>query len=309
MRSVMSGGCDAAAEGNRGQALALQPHVSSPRIALNDSTSIPQFGLGVWQVRPDAAERVVADALEIGYRHIDTAQMYGNEAGVGAAIAEAGVARDDLYVTTKLNNNVHEPAAARDSLRVSLDKLGIEKVDLFLIHWPLPTRYDGDFVATWETLIELREAGLATSVGVSNFQPDHLDRIVAATGVVPAVNQVEVHPYFGNEVVRATTAKHGAHVQVWSPLGQGGGELADPIVTGIAETHGKTPAQVLLRWALDRGDIVFPKSLRKERLAENFDVFDFSLTADEVAAIAALDKGEEGRRGPNPDVFDWIPRG
>jgi len=309
MRSVMSGGCDAAAEGNRGQALALQPHVSSPRIALNDNTSIPQFGLGVWQVRPAEAERVVADALEIGYRHIDTAQMYGNEAGVGAAIAEAGVARDDLYVTTKLNNNVHEPAAARDSLRVSLDKLGIEKVDLFLIHWPLPTRYDGDFVATWETLIELREAGLAASVGVSNFQPDHLDRIVEATGVVPAVNQVEVHPYFGNEVVRAATAKHGAHVQAWSPLGQGGGELAAPIVTGIAETHGKTPAQVLLRWALDRGDIVFPKSLRKERLAENFDVFDFSLTADEVAAIAALDKGEEGRQGPNPDVFDWIPRG
>ena len=191
---------------------------------------------------------------------------------------------------------------------MSLEKLGLEKVDLFLIHWPLPTRYDGDYVSTWETMLELREEGLATSVGVSNFQPDHLDRIVAATGVVPAVNQIEVHPYFANEAARAATARHGAHVEAWSPLGQGGGELKDPVVTSLAERHGKTPAQVLLRWALDRGDIVFPKSVRKERLAENFDVFDFALAADEVSALAALDKGEDGRQGPNPDTFDWIPR-
>ncbi|KAA1427603.1 aldo/keto reductase [Nocardioides antri] len=281
--------------------------MSIPRVTLNDNTSIPQYGLGVWQVPAAEAERVVTDAFEIGYRHIDTAQMYGNEEGVGAAIASSGLARDDIYVTTKLNNNNHERAAARESLEVSLDKLGLEKVDLFLIHWPLPTRYDGDFVSTWETLVELREEGLATSVGVSNFQPDHLDRIVAAIGVVPAVNQVEVHPYFANEAVREATARHGSHVQAWSPLGQGGGELGDPVVTGIADAHGKTPAQVLLRWALDRGDIVFPKSVRKERLAENFDVFDFALTADEIAAIAALDKGAAGRQGPDPDVFDWIP--
>lgn len=281
--------------------------MSTPRIDLNDKTSIPQFGLGVWQVPPADTERVVSDALELGYRHVDTAQMYGNEEGVGAAIAASGLAREDLYVTTKLNNNRHEPGAAKDSLKVSLDKLGLEKVDLFLIHWPLPTQYGGDFVSTWEALLELRETGLTTSVGVSNFQPDHLDRIVAATGVVPAVNQVEVHPYFANEAVRAATTRHGAVVQAWSPLGQGGGELTDPVVTALAERHGKTPAQVLLRWALDRGDVVFPKSLSKDRLAENIDVFDFALTGDEVAALAALDKGEAGRQGPNPDVFDWIP--
>ncbi|MCR1784832.1 aldo/keto reductase [Nocardioides carbamazepini] len=278
-----------------------------PRIDLNDQTSIPQFGLGVWQVPQADAERVVSDAFEIGYRHVDTAQMYGNEEGVGAAIARSGLSRDDLYVTTKLNNNRHAPAAAKDSLRVSLEKLGLERVDLFLIHWPVPTQYDGDFVSTWEALLELRAAGLTTSVGVSNFQPDHLDRIVAATGVVPAVNQVEAHPYFANEAVRSATTGHGAHVQAWSPLGQGGGELSDPAVTALAERHGKTPAQVLLRWALDRGDIVFPKSLSRARLAENFEVFDFALSADDIAALAALDKGEAGRQGPNPDVFDWIP--
>lgn len=281
--------------------------MNTPRIDLNDQTSIPQFGLGVWQVPLEETQRVVSDAFEIGYRHVDTAQMYGNEAGVGAAIASSGLAREDLYVTTKLNNNRHDPAAAKASLKESLDKLGLDKVDLFLIHWPLPTQYDGDFVSTWEALVELREAGLATSVGVSNFQPDHFDRIVAATGVVPAVNQIEAHPYFANEAARAATVKHGAKVQAWSPLGQGGGELTDPAVVALAERYGKAPAQVLLRWALDRGDIVFPKSLRKERLAENFDVFDFALTADEVATLAALDKGEAGRQGPNPDTFDWIP--
>ena len=286
---------------------ALQPRMSISRITLNDGTSIPQYGLGVWQVPAAEAEQVVGDALEIGYRHIDTAQMYGNEKGVGAAIASSGLARDDLYVTTKLNNNRHEREQAKESLRVSLDKLGLEKVDLFLIHWPLPTRYGGDFVSTWETMIELRDEGLTTSVGVSNFQPAHLDLIVDKTGIAPAVNQVEVHPYFANEAVRAATVEHGAHVEAWSPLGQGGGELSDPVVTALAERHGKTPAQVLLRWALDRGDIVFPKSVRKERLAENFDVFDFALTEDEVASLAALDKGEAGRQGPNPDTFDWIP--
>lgn len=281
--------------------------MSTPRIELNDHTSIPQFGLGVWQVSPDDVERVVSDAFEIGYRHIDTAQMYGNEEGVGAAVAASGLARDDVYVTTKVNNNRHRPADAKDSARVSLEKLGLDHVDLLLIHWPLPTQYDGDYVSTWEALLELRDEGLATSVGVSNFQPDHLDRIVAATGVVPAVNQVEVHPYFANEAARAATLRHGAHVEAWSPLGQGGGELDDPAVLAVAAAHGKTPAQVLLRWALDRGDIVFPKSLSKARLAENFDVLDFALTADEVASIAALDRGEAGRQGPNPDTFDWIP--
>jgi len=281
--------------------------MSVPTITLNDQTTIPQFGLGVWQVPADDTERVVSEAFELGYRHVDTAQMYQNEEGVGAAIKNAGIARDDLYVTTKLNNGFHEPARAKASLAESLEKLGLEKVDLFLIHWPLPTQYDGDYTATWEALLELRQEGLTTSVGVSNFQPDHLDTIVSATGVVPAVNQIEVHPYFGNEAARAATRKHGAYVESWSPLGQGGGELTDPVVTAIAEQHGKTPAQVILRWQLDRGDIVFPKSVRRERLQENADIFDFSLADDEIARIAALDKGASGRTGPDPDTFDFIP--
>lgn len=280
-----------------------------PSLTLNDQTAIPQFGVGVWQVPPTETERVVSDALELGYRHVDTAQMYGNEAGVGAAIAAAGLARDDVYVTTKLNNgnhvSSHDPAKVRESLEASLTQLRLDQVDLFLIHWPLPTQYGGDFTATWEALIAMREAGLTRSIGVSNFQPDHLDTIVKATGVVPAVNQIEVHPYFDNRA-RAATLAHGALVEAWSPLGQGGGELTDPAITAIGEKYGKTPAQVILRWHLDRGDVVFPKSTHRERLAENIDVFDFSLSADEVGALDALDKGEAGRTGPNPDTFDWI---
>jgi 2,5-diketo-D-gluconate reductase A len=279
-----------------------------PSLTLNDSTTIPQFGVGVWQVPAEDAERVVSDALEIGYRHVDTAQMYGNEAGVGAALASSGLAREGYYVTTKLNNGFHRPDDARRAAHESLERLGLDRVDLFLIHWPLPTRYDGDFVSTWQTLVELQAEGLTTSVGVSNFQPDHLDRIVAETGVVPVVNQIEAHPYFGNGDARSATQRHGAIVEAWSPLGQGGGELTDPVITGIAEAHGKTPAQTVLRWHLDRGDILFPKSTHRERLAENFDVFDFTLTLEQVEAINALDKGETGRTGPNPDTFDWIPR-
>jgi 2,5-diketo-D-gluconate reductase A len=278
-----------------------------PSLTLNDSTTIPQYGLGVWQVAAQDTERVVSEALEIGYRHIDTAQMYGNEAGVGAALESSGLGREEVYVTTKLNNGLHRPDDARRSLPESLERLGLDKVDLFLIHWPLPTKYDGDFVSTWQALVDLRAEGLTTSIGVSNFQPAHLDRIVAETGVVPAVNQIEVHPYFGNEQARAATLRHGALVQGWSPLGQGGGELTDPVIAGIAAEHGRTPAQVVLRWHLERGDIVFPRSVRRERLQENFQVFDFALTAEQVAAITALDKGEAGRAGANPDVMDWIP--
>jgi 2,5-diketo-D-gluconate reductase A len=287
--------------------VSIVEHMTVPSLTLNDQTTIPQFGLGVWQVPPQECERVVTDALELGYRHIDTAQMYANEQAVGAAIAKSGLPRDELYVTTKLNNNVHEPARAKQSLEESLERLGLDRVDLFLIHWPLPTRYGGDYVSTWQALIELREAGLTRSIGVSNFQPAHLDTIVEATDVLPAVNQIEVHPYFANEEARAATLRHGALVESWSPLGQGGGELTDPVVTAIADRHGKTPAQVLLRWQIDRGDIVFPKSMHRERLAENAALFDFALSSDDVAAISALDRGEAGRCGPNPDVFDWIP--
>lgn len=285
----------------------LPDDMTVPTIALNDQTSIPQYGVGLWQVPPAETERVVSEALAIGYRHVDTAQMYGNEAQAGAAIRSSGLGREEFYVTTKLNNQFHEKARAKAELEASLERLGVDRVDLFLIHWPLPTQYGGNYTATWEALIELRDAGLTTSIGVSNFQPDHLDTIVERTGVVPAVNQIEVHPYFGNKAAQDATRRHGAHVEAWSPLGQGGGELSDPVITAIAETYGKSPAQVALRWQLDLGNIVFPKSMHQGRLAENFEVFDFALTPDEVASLAALDRGESGRCGPNPDVFDWIP--
>ena len=277
-----------------------------PSIALNNGTSIPQLGFGVFQVPPEQTAEVTATALEVGYRHIDTAEMYGNEAGVGEAIRSSGIAREELYITSKLNNGFHRPDDARRAFDETLQKLGLDRIDLFLIHWPLPTQYDGDYVSTWKTLASFVEDGRAASVGVSNFQPAHLDRIVEETGVLPVVNQIEVHPYFTNEDARAASHRHQVAVEAWSPIAQGG-VLGDPVINQIAEAHGKTSAQVTLRWHIERGDIVFPKSMREERMRENFEIFDFSLTPDEVAAISGLDKGEEGRTGPNPDTFDWIP--
>lgn len=277
-----------------------------PTITLNDQTQIPQLGFGVFQVPPEETAATVSTALEVGYRHIDTAQMYQNEAGVGRAIADSGIARDELYVTSKLNNGFHRPDDARRSFDQTLSELGLDRVDLFLIHWPLPTLYDGDFVSTWRTLTEFVADGRATSVGVSNFQPAHLDRIVEETGVVPVVNQIEVHPYFPNEEARAASIRHGAEVEAWSPIAQGD-VLDDEVIGKIAAAHGKTPSQVTLRWHVERGDIVFPKSMRRERMEENFAIFDFELSQDEVAAISALDRGPEGRRGPDPDTFDYVP--
>jgi 2,5-diketo-D-gluconate reductase A len=278
-----------------------------PTIRLNDGTAIPQLGFGVFLVPREETQRTVEQAFEVGYRHIDTAQMYGNEAEVGAAIAAAGIPRDELYVTTKLNNGNHVPDDARRSFAESLEKLGLDHVDLFLIHWPLPTRYDGDFVSTWRTMVELRESGGTTSVGVSNFEPAHLDRIIDETGVVPAVNQIEVNPYFTNEAARTADARHGIATEAWSPIARGG-IAGDTTIGAIAERVGRTPAQVTLRWHLQRGDIVFPKSTHRERIEENFALFDFELTDDDVAAIAALDRGESGRTGPNPNTFDMIRR-
>ena len=277
-----------------------------PNIQLHDGTSIPQLGFGVFQVPPPETAATVAQALEVGYRHIDTAQMYGNEAGVGEAIRESSLDRDDLYVTTKLNNSFHRPDDARREIDASLERLGLDQVDLFLIHWPLPTQYDGDFVQTWRALIEAQEAGKARSIGVSNFQPAHLERIIEETGVVPVVNQVEVHPFFTNEAVRAADEKHGVLTEAWSPIAKGA-VTDDATIGGIASAVGRTPAQVTLRWHIQRGDIVFPKSMKAERMRENLEIFDFELTADQVAAISGLDRGEEGRTGPNPDTFDWIP--
>lgn len=277
-----------------------------PAITLNNGTTIPQLGFGVFQVPPDQTAEVTAKALEVGYRHIDTAQMYRNEAGVGEAIRSSGIPREELYITSKLNNGFHRPDDARRAFDGTLEKLGLDRIDLFLIHWPLPTRYDGDYVSTWRTLTEFVDDGRATSVGVSNFQPAHLDRIIEETGALPAVNQIEVHPYFTNEEARAASYRHQIVVESWSPIAQGG-VLGDPVIGEIAAAHGKTPAQVTLRWHIERGDVVFPKSMRAERMRENFEIFDFSLTPDEVAAISGLDQGEAGRTGPNPDAFDWIP--
>src|SRR3954453_11007692 len=276
-----------------------------PTIRLNDGTEIPQLGFGVFLVPPDQAQRTVEQALEVGYRHLDTAQMYGNEAEVGAAIAASGISRDELYVTTKLNNGNHLPDDARRSFTQSLEKLGLDRVDLFLIHWPLPTRYDGDFVTTWRTMIELREGGGTSSIGVSNFEPAPLDRIIDETGVVPAVNQIEVNPYFTNEAARAADARHGIATEAWSPIARGG-IAGDTTIEGIAERVDRTPAQVTLRWHLQRGDIVFPKSTHRERIEENYARFDCELGDDDMAAIAALDRGESGRTGPNPNTFDMI---
>ena len=281
-------------------------NLTVPKLTLNDRRAIPQLGFGVFQVPPQQTQATVERAFEAGYRHIDTAQMYGNEAEVGAAVAAAGIARDDLWITTKLNNGFHRPDDARRAFADSLERLGLEQVDLFLIHWPLPTRYDGDFVSTWETLIELREDGRARSIGVSNFEPDHLDRIVQETGVVPAVNQIEVHPFFGNEAARAADERHGIITEAWAPIAKG--KVNDDATIGeIADRLGRTPAQVALRWHLQRGDVVFPKSTRPERMAENFAIFDFELDDDDLATITALDRGESGRTGPNPNTFDMIP--
>jgi 2,5-diketo-D-gluconate reductase A len=277
-----------------------------PSIDLHDGTRIPQLGFGVYQVPPEQTAETVSAALEVGYRHIDTAQMYGNEAGVGEAIKAAGLPREELYVTTKLNNGFHRPDDARRTFAESLERLGLDRVDLFLIHWPLPTQYDGDYVSTWRTLAELLEDGRATSIGVSNFQPDHLDRIIGETGVVPVVNQIEVHPFFGNEAARAASLGHGVKVEAWSPIAQGA-VLDDPTIGKIAAELGRTPSQVTLRWHVQRGDIVFPKSMRAERMRENFAIFDFELSDEEMKAITALDRGAAGRRGPDPDTFDYIP--
>ncbi|MDV3124166.1 aldo/keto reductase [Mycobacterium sp. 21AC1] len=276
-----------------------------PAIELNDGTQIPQVGFGVFKIGPDQTATAVRSALEVGYRHIDTAQMYGNESGVGQGIRDAGVDRAEVYVTSKLNNGFHRPDDARRAFEETLTALGSDYVDLFLIHWPLPTRYDGDFVSTWQVLEEFAADGRARSIGVSNFQPEHLDRLAKESDTVPAVNQIEVHPYFGNEAARAYGIEHGIATEAWSPIAKGR-VLDDPAVGRIAETVGRSPAQVVLRWHIQRGDIVLPKSVSPERMRSNLELFDFELSAADIAALVALDQGEAGRTGPNPDTFDRI---
>ncbi len=277
-----------------------------PAIELNDGKSIPQLGFGVFQIPPDDTAAAVKRALDIGYRHIDTAEMYGNEKGVGQGIRDAGLDRAEVFVTSKLNNGFHKPDEARRAFDRTLKALESDYVDLFLIHWPLPTLYDGDFVSTWKVLEEFAADGRARSIGVSNFQPAHLDRLAAETDTVPAVNQIEVHPFFTNEPVRAYGRAHGIATEAWSPIAQGK-VLDDPVITRISKALGKSPAQVVLRWHVQRGDIIFPKSVTPERIKSNFELFDFDLDGSDMDAISALDKGESGRTGPNPDTFDYVP--
>ncbi|MFJ6652991.1 aldo/keto reductase [Microbacterium sp. NPDC091313] len=274
--------------------------MSIPAVILNDGHTIPQLGYGVFLVPADDTERAVSEALEVGYRHIDTAAIYRNEEGVGAAIASSGIPRDELFITTKLWNDRQggdEPNAAIDE---SLAKLGLDHVDLYLIHWPAPKR--GTYVNAWEKLVGIRDAGKARSIGVSNFLVPHLEEVVEATGVTPAINQIELHPAYQRRDLTAWAAAHDVHIEAWGPLGQGKYDLFSlPAVADAAKAHDVSPAQAVLRWHLQKGFIVFPKSVRRERLEENFDLFGFELTDDEVAAIDALDQGAEGRVGSTAD--------
>ena len=276
-----------------------------PDLALNNGQKIPQLGFGVFQIDPAETAEAVGRALEVGYRHIDTAEMYQNEKGVGEGIRASGLDRGEVFVTSKLSNASHEPAEARRAFDGTLEALGFDYVDLFLIHWPLPTLYGGDFVSTWKTMEEFYADGRARSIGVSNFQLPHLRRLAQETDVIPAVNQIEVHPYFGNEEVRAYGAEHGIVTEAWSPIAQGA-VLEDPTISTIAKRVGKSAAQVTLRWHIQRGDVVFPKSVTRTRVEENFAVFDFELDEHQMAAITGLNRNE--RTGPDPDRFDYVPR-
>jgi 2,5-diketo-D-gluconate reductase A len=278
-----------------------------PNLTFTDGNTIPQLGFGVFQIEPRDTAKAVSKALEIGYRHIDTAEMYGNEKAVGEAIRASGLERGEVFVTSKLNNGFHRPDHARKAFSTTLSELGLDYVDLFLIHWPLPTLYGGDFVSTWKTLEEFYRDGQARSIGVSNFQIEHLERLAAETDLVPAVNQIEAHPYFTNGAVRAYGREHRIATEAWSPLARGK-VLGDPTITQLADKVGKTPAQVVLRWHIQRGDIVFPKSTTPLRMKENFELFDFELEPADIGRISALDRGEPGRVGPNPDTFAHIPR-
>ncbi len=270
---------------------------SVPSIQLNDGHSIPQLGFGVFLVDADETERIVSDALEVGYRHIDTAAAYGNEEGVGKAVAASGLRRDEIFVTTKLPNHEHGTTVARDSFRASLDRLALDYVDLYLIHWPVPS--GNRYVETWQTFEELAGEGLIRSIGVSNFLPEHLERLLTETDTVPAVNQIELHPIFQQRDVVEYSRANGIAIEGWSPLGSGKYDLGGiPAIAAAAEAHGKTPAQVVLRWHLQRDVIVFPKSSHSDRLRQNFELFDFELSAEELAAIDALDRNE--RIGGDP---------
>ncbi|MFF4549379.1 aldo/keto reductase [Streptomyces sp. NPDC001435] len=271
-----------------------------PPIILNNGVEMPQLGFGVWQVPDDEAERAVATALEAGYRSIDTAAIYGNEEGTGKAIAASGLPREDVFVTTKLWNSDQGYDATLRAFDVSLQKLGLDYLDLYLIHWPLPSR--GTYIETYKAFEKLLTDGRVRAIGLSNFLPEHLEHLLDQTSVIPAVNQIELHPHLQQHAARAFHAQQGIHTEAWSPLGQGKGLLEVPAIVAIAQKHNRTPAQIVLRWHLQLGNIVIPKSVTPSRIKENIDVFDFSLDTEDLAAISALN--EDRRLGPDPATFD-----
>lgn len=276
-----------------------------PSCVLPTGHRIPQLGFGTFKVAPADTHAAVSTALDVGYRHIDTAQMYRNEKEVGDALADSGLPRDSIFVTTKLDNSNHLPDDARRSFDRSLTDLRTDYVDLFLIHWPLPMHYGGDLLGCWRVLEEFYADGRARAIGVSNFEPHHLDAIIAGCNVAPMVNQIESHPWFPNAAVHAFNADHSILTQAWSPLARGRA-ASDATLARIGATHGVSASQVALRWALQRGDVIFPKSLHRERQRENLDLFGFVLDDDEMALIASLDEGEAGRCGSHPDTMDRL---
>lgn len=272
----------------------------SPRVTLNDGNSIPQVGLGVWQTPAEETERAVTAALQAGYRHIDTAAAYRNEAETGRGLADSGVPRDEVFLVTKLWNSDQGYDSTLAAFDASLDRLGVDYLDLYLIHWPVPA--NNAYVDTFRAFAHLHDQGRVRSIGVSNFEPEHLNVLIDSTGIVPAVNQIELHPLLPQHELREVHARLGIATEAWSPLGQGS-LLTDPVITQIAERHGKTPAQVLIRWHIHLGNIVIPKSVNPERIVSNFDVFDFDLDDTDMAAIATLET--DTRLGPDPRTFNF----
>lgn len=276
--------------------------MSIQQLPLNSGKHIPQLGLGTYKMSEADTLRSVGYALELGYRHIDTAQMYGNEAAVGRAIAESGIAREDIFLTSKLDNPNHRPEDARRTFTQSLEDLQTDYVDLFLIHWPLPDKYGGDFISTWKVLEEFAADGRSKSIGVSNFQQHHLEELIEATETVPAVDQIELHPYFQNVGVAEFCRENNICIEAWAPLVRGI-IVAEPTVAAIAEKHGCTPAQAVLAWHLAKGHVIFPKSVTESRIRENFAAQEVELTVSDVELLNELDRGEAGRTGYNPDTM------